>query len=54
MDPYRTIRYHNFERHGMEPYEGMLVQAYRDIKRVGRNLDLVTPHQEENGVSDKI
>ncbi|MCX7129593.1 hypothetical protein [Aeromonas sp.] len=30
------------------------VQAYRDIRRVGRNLDLVIPHQEKNEVSDKI
>ncbi|MCD6619654.1 type IV toxin-antitoxin system AbiEi family antitoxin [Aeromonas veronii] len=41
-----------------DPTRGCLiarpVQAYRDIRRVGRNLDLVIPHQEENAVSDKI
>lgn len=41
-----------------DPMRGCLiarpVQAYRDIRRVGRNLDLVIPHQEENEVGDKI
>ncbi len=41
-----------------DPMRGCLiarpVQAYRDIRQVGRNLDLVIPYQEENGVIDKI